>query len=541
MTWKVKKSIEYAGYVIGMALLFHIMYQTALLNIDAHHDGTVFNPSLVVSRGGVLFRDTSTYYGPLLIYIQALFIKLFGESLSAVKLSAVIFYVLSYFVYFNIFKRFIPKILVIASEIALFLVAPYWMVVFHAWSSVYALFFILCMMYLCVRFIECENHFSALLCGVCASLLLMIRTPVGVVFIFAGGVVWAVCHYLTETGKQKIRPMIQYGVGIIAGFFPFLITFCVQGTLKAWWNDCVLWAVNFALPKGEVEKDAAAVIQPALPVITDALEDAAAAAAGGQSGWHKFWDYFLSMLGDLFPVRDSGIFIVLPVISLFVFFYLLYLLWIERKEAEGKNKKKQIILLCLVWFSLASWHQYFPVSERRHWYWAGFPMMGILVYSIYFCLKGMNQKWRIMATILFLFTLSANTIAERYEYYQVKRETYIYEMPEEATPYMKGIKLSKEQLEFFESYCMIVNELNENFPQLAIQNDTNLDFLNSLNNNDRIEIDAGRAPFIISFRSDEEGKHYPGYFNAIKLEYSEEDFIENTYDVSIFYPFDFSQ
>lgn len=533
MSQRVKKSVEYVVYVILLLLLFRFMYQAALLNVDAHHDGTVFNPSLIVAKGGVLFRDTSTYYGPFMIYIQALFLKIFGFNLSSLKLSAVVFYLLSFIMYFHIFKRIMPKSMVIVSEVVLFLIAPYWMVVFHAWSSVYALFFILAMIYLCIRFIECENTFSAVLCGVCAALLLMLRTPVGIVFIFAGGVFWLISRFLLETGQRKTISVLQYGIGVAAGLLPFLLTLCIQGTLRAWWEQCFMYAIRMVVP-AEADNMKAA-IQPVLLEFT-ALSGNAATVGGGLS------EFMFKLLRNLFPIKESGIFIVLPVICLFVFFYLLYQLWQAGKQGLEKSRtKKQIMVLWIVWFCLASWHQYFPVSERRHWYWAGFPMMGIVMYSIYYCLSSLHPIWRKVAAILFLFTISSNTIAERCEYYKDKKETYIYDVAEEVSPYMKGIKLSKEQLDFYEYYCKMVDELNENFPKLAIQNQTNLVLLDSLNHNDRSDIDKERKPFIISFKEDEEGRYYSGYFNAVKIKYSEEDYIPVLYDVYVYYPFDFSQ
>lgn len=541
MSQRVKKGVEYVVYVILLLLLFRFMYQAALLNVDAHHDGTVFNPSLVVAKGGVLFRDTSTYYGPFMIYIQALFLKIFGPNLSSLKFSAVVFYLLSYIMYFHIFKRIMPKSMVIVSEVALFLIAPYWMVVFHAWSSVYALFFILAMIYLCIRYMEQAKLIYTVLCGVCAALLLMLRTPVGLVFIVAGGVFWIINCFILEIKQPKMLPALQYGVGVVAGILPFLLTFLIQGTLKSWWDQCFMYAIRMIAP-AEMGESIKSAIQPTFPVATATAGNITVFAAERGTTGNGLTEFLSKLLRNLFPVKESGIFIVLPVVCLFVFFYLLYQFLQARKRGIDQSEmKKQFILTCIVWFCLASWHQYFPVSDRRHWYWAGFPMMGVVMYSIYYCLGNLDPVWRKLAAILFLFTISSNTIAERSEYYKVKKETYIYEVSEEEIPYMKGIKLSKEQLDFYEYYCSMIKELNEYFPRLAISNQTNLALLDSLNHNDRREIDQERAPFIVSFQEEKEGGRYQGYFNALHMQYPEEDYIPVLYDVYVYYPIDFSQ
>lgn len=541
MSQRVKKGWEYVVYVILLLLLFRFLYQAALLNVDAHHDGTVFNPSLIVAKGGVLFRDTSTYYGPFMIYIQAFFLKIFGLNLSSLKFSAVVFYLLSYIMYFHIFKRIMPKSMVIVSEVVLFLIAPYWMVVFHAWSSVYALFFILAMVYLCIRFIEQANPIYAVLCGVSAALLLMLRTPVGLVFIAAGGVFWIISCSMLEIKRPKMLPLLQYGIGIVTGILPFLLTFLIQGTLKNWWDQCFMYAIRMIAP-AETGESMKSAIESTLPVAVATAGKVTLLAAERGTAGNGLVEFLSELLRNLFPVKESGIFIVLPVVCLFVFFYLLYQFWqAGKREMDQSEMKKEFILMCIVWFCLASWHQYFPVSDRRHWYWAGFPMMGVVMYSIYYCLGNLNPVWRKLAAILFLFTISSNTIAERCEYYKVKKETYIYEVAEEEIPYMKGIKLSKEQLDFYEYYCRMVKELNEYFPSLAISNQTNLTLLDSLNHNDRIEIDKERAPFIVSFQEEKEGGRFPGYFNALHIQYSEEDFIPVLYDVYVYYPIDFNK
>ena len=69
-------------------LTFAVTLYFGLYGCDPHHDGVMFEAALKVAHGAVLFRDTFTQYGALAVWYDALFIKLFGDSMASIQIAA---------------------------------------------------------------------------------------------------------------------------------------------------------------------------------------------------------------------------------------------------------------------------------------------------------------------------------------------------------------------------------------------------------------------------------------------------------------------
>src|SRR6266566_9789386 len=70
----------------------------ATIHVEPHHDGVLFKPAMDVANGNILFKETFTQYGALTTFIQAFFLREFGETVFVMKLSAALFYALTAFV-----------------------------------------------------------------------------------------------------------------------------------------------------------------------------------------------------------------------------------------------------------------------------------------------------------------------------------------------------------------------------------------------------------------------------------------------------------
>lgn len=529
---KIYVFIKYGALFTAVLFVFFNIYHAAMLSIDAHHDGTVFNPALVISRGGTLFIDESTYYGPFTVYIQALFLKVFGETIWAMRLSAVVFYTLSFIMFYNIFKRFIPRVLVLVAEGLLLYIAPFWMTSFHAWSSVYALFFYLFMIWAFLRFYETDKYYYIGLAGMGSICILWTRTPAGIVAVLGFlllFLIWRMAGFFQKFDTKKI--LIYYLAGCLLVFGPLFVYMLINGTLDDWWRICIQGTFSrFAAPT--------AVTSTAAVGETQAVH---AGLAVKSSIWNIIKESrvitFLSrLLEDLFPVKQSGIFIVLPFAGLYLFFSELCVILKNRKNFSWEIQKKSVLLLTVALFSLAQWHQYWPVSEIRHWYWGGFTLMGSLAYAVWYRGKEKNKWVAVTISSAILLILSANTLQERGEYYHIRKDKYVVCMREESSPYLKGLKFSAEQSLFYTDYCELVELIHEAHPERRIINETFSVLLTSINRNNEESIDDSKTPIIMS--TDRHIENFPEHYLAVVLEqqYPEQELDSRIWTIYVYFP-----
>lgn len=528
---KIKKVLLYLIYIILIVCLFKALYRGAVLSIDAHHDGTMFNPALKIAEGGVMYKDTSTYYGVLTVYIQAFFLVLFGKTLLSLRISAVVFYVFCFIAFFNIFKKFIPRLMVLLTEAILLCIAAFWMTTFHAWSSIYSLFFILCYMYFGIRFAETNRLIYIFLVGVSTTLVFWTRTPCGIVFILVSLFMLLILHLFYKNNSISVKNIIlTWCAGFLISILPFFIVMVVQGTISLWWDQCIWNPIYSTFLKHRENAE-----------IVATLSDKPNLLLTNQTNmWKKIpLPYNIKqIINCLFPVDNSGIYIILPFASLYIFFNGVWQLFKTKKHEFGEESMKKLLLAVFIALcSLGSWHQYFGVSDVRHWYWAGFPMVGVLAYMIYELFEKHNKGWRIAVSFIALTVLSITTLYERHYNYEIRKERYSEEISEEICPILKGIKLSKEQREFYEDYCTIMEELAEKYPNRRFENRSFSRLLASIDNNDRDTIDDTKLPIIIC-NSKEEPEGKTTHYLAIEIEqhYPEQELDSYQWTVRFYLP-----
>lgn len=487
---KIKKYYTEGIELIVLILIFLVIYQCAILGIDGYHDGTVFNTAMDVIHGKKLFSQTRTQYGILTVYLQVFSIRLLGEKIWSLRVLSVLFYTLSFGMYYMIFKRIMPKALVIGSQVILLLCAPFWITTFHSWASVYALFFMLCAMKAFMCYLDTGKKHWMLLCAMAVSLGFWCRQPVGMVLVLAV-LLCLIGMRLFAKGQYSVRNgLLCAGLGFILVCIPFFVFLTVQGTWKEWWNTSIGDAFRFI------------VFKSALPTASvTALPDQMLAATGMGAKLKHILSAALHALKtlyrSLFPFHDaddftisSGIFLFLPIANLYVFIKEFAGLCRNRKTAclDRAEISEKILVSSMCIFALSSWHQYYPVSDVRHWYWGGFPMMGILVYMVYRFVKAANQKRIIALTLCAVFVLGAGTIHERFVAYKnTRRPTYTKELDTEITPYLEGLKLSDEQITFFTTFVEIKDLIRESYPDTYFNNSSFCGILTAICDNDLVE------------------------------------------------------
>ena len=313
----------------------------ARFGFDPHHDGIMLGAAAAVAEGKLLFKEVFCQYGALAVWIQSIFVKLFGAEDLVIKWATVLFYGLTAVVGTRIWERFLEKPFLWIWYGGFFLLCPFYLVPFHPWSSVYALFFMLLGVEGQLRFLEKGKKNWLILSGICAAAAFLCRTPCGVVA-FGAGVVLLILKGISDEGEKTFAPLLPY----IGGAAAVGVLFALYLTLAGAWSDYLRQCFTFIF--GFVVK------------------------RGGTWSWTQFADSMIPLTGA--SGYGNCIFAILPFLVIFLGLKAVKPLFNKQKEELRNN----LPLLAVLLLALGSWHQYFPVPCVRHLYWAGIPAFGAL-------------------------------------------------------------------------------------------------------------------------------------------------------------------
>ncbi|MBQ9097859.1 MAG: glycosyltransferase family 39 protein [Clostridia bacterium] len=336
-----------------------LVYRFAIIDMDAHHTGLMYKTALDVAAGKVMFRETFTQYGALTAYVQALFIRIFGERITSIHLATALCYAADYTLLYLVVKKLTgtPTALA-ATGITLFL-APYFFWEFHPWSSVFALLFMLLSLYSLLWAIEHAGKVGLLLSalsGLCAALTFWARQPVGLVTILAGLLCIGGAIFLARQ-KKPIRVrffalFLLFVAGVAAGILLFLLPILANGAMGDFVQQSLSGMLNLATDRAE----------------------------GELYGGYGFvglllYDLFLAPFRHLWTPAVFNVFwAFLPAsaLALAVWEIVRLLLASRKKNPDFTPTPKELSLLFYCIFAVAEWHQYYPVDCLRHWYWGAF-------------------------------------------------------------------------------------------------------------------------------------------------------------------------
>lgn len=494
-----------------------MMYQAAGLSIDAHHDGAVFNPALAVSRGSILFREVPTQYGALTVYTQALFIKIFGESIWSIRLGTIIFYTMDFIAFYLVFKRIIPARLAAIGGIILFYMASFWELHFYAWSSVYALFFQLMTIYCFIRFIE-EGNAKWILCGGgLTAVAFWYRQPVGITLLLGGLIAIVLMYFFYKKRANSIKQLVfSYCIAFIIPTILMIGVFLIQDSVVEWWNMSIKGAFEFAFGSNSIKQGSA---------IAESNNNIMMIAN------NRVFLMIAKLLKTLFPMgKTAQIYFILPVVGLGVFCREFYRFKIK---GDTENSEKNMILWITCLFALSGWHQYFPVSEEAHWFWGGFILFGVFVTEIFNLFFNYQSSMRIFLVSAVIVILVSGTIYDSRVKYQERKEKFCVKLDEREYPYLAHLKLSEEQAEFYIDYCTIMETLQEAHPNKVVNNYSFSTLLSVFQENNR---QGTEPPIIVSNHTDPD--YYDNYFLAVRLDqkYPEQETDSRIWSVSIYLP-----
>ncbi len=316
----------------------------SLANIDTHHDGILLKPAIDVAQGKILFRDTFAEYGALTTFIQAAAIKLFGEYVLVMRLTTVFSYAVLAVLLWLIWSKFLPRTLALISLLLWLALAYFYAGPFHSWSSVYALVF-QCISFLSVLiFCKKQKYIYLVIAGAATALTFWCRQPVGVFLSLAiGGFLIVLAFFKIISLKKMLSSIIGFIVGFILASFPFLIYIILNDALYDWWLQ------SFVFP--------AVLTRFVRGISFDQVLKSLSIA----KFWKQIYIYF--------------IWLALP----------LSIVYLTIKSLISLKKKKKILqsstvsILAAGFICLASWMQYYPVTEPAHFFWAATPMVGFFI------------------------------------------------------------------------------------------------------------------------------------------------------------------
>lgn len=351
----------------------------AVMRIDLHHDAIMLKPAIDVAAGRVIFRDTFCQYGALAVWLQALAVKLFGGELIVIQLLTVFFYGGICVLIDRIFRRFLSFPFRLMNLALFWGMAPFYIVPFHPWSSVYALFFMLLSTEFMLDFIETEHRRDVFCAGLFIACAFLARHPCGAVSFAAGLATLVLSGIYLKVRRSSIR---DYSLGSVAVLVPFVLYISLAGAWEAYVRQCFGFVGRFAF------------------------------ARGGSGSWSE-------LVSRLFPISDGFgpldlIYSLLPLCCLAV--VLKALSEMSRNGSADGRSRSMVKYLAVALAGLASWHQYYPVPCVRHLYWAAIPMFGIYALCCEYLWRRTSRRVLCRAAAVVLFVTAVPPIGFRMLY-----------------------------------------------------------------------------------------------------------------------------
>jgi hypothetical protein len=403
----------------------------ARLGIDSYHDGVMLKPALDVFSGQRLFADTWSHYGALSTYIQVFFLWAMGKTLLAVKVGTALAYGLTASILSLAWRRFLPSSLVVLS-LAVCLFLPNFfdysdMHIMLPWSSIYAMVFqALGLLYL-LKTIDGSSKFDPFICGVSAALVTWCRMPVGVFHTVACAACLALLLYSSSERKRYAMASAYFLAGMLLIHGLFFVHLWSTGSITDWYIQNIrfpaVWAEqesnaseltglawtfrvlktllydllalgNFPGTKGKRNLEWLVTALPLVAMVvlpqvrrlasqSDTLNHRRAAAwllapllIFCLIGANRMNDWTLSLWV-----------LAVPVVTLTCTLFSTFLYLRKPEQQSGIYGRPPVALAC-GFLSLASWMQYYPMADPRHFFWALMPMIGSFVYFLFCTARG---------------------------------------------------------------------------------------------------------------------------------------------------------
>lgn len=402
---------------IILPITFALFAVFALLSIDNHHDGLMLKSAIDAAAGRVIYRDSFNQYGFLTALLQAVPVLIFGAEILPVKLLTVLFYALSAFELDRLWSRFLSAGFRWVSLAFFWSLAPFYTVIMHAWSSVFALYAMLLGGTMLARFFADGRRRDLVLSGLAAGFAFGFRQPCGVVMVIAAGLALGLEAYARRLSwREAGRRFVAWSAGAAA--VPLLLAayLTLFGAWGAYWQQTA-FVLNFGWERG------------------------------GGGNYRQIITTFLPPNGFMvFPLATLGLF-----------------LWCCRSLRLRRNPGYFLPLAAALLTGLASWHQYYPVPCVRHLYWGGVPMFGAVALLMQF---GWQCPWRPAFRLALPLIIAAWPAIEIWDR-TGKGAKRLYYLSEDRVrsdlPGMRGVMLYKGELAYYRRVAEAVAQVPPEF------------------------------------------------------------------------------
>ena len=231
---------------LGIIMNFFV----ALLNVDIYHEGDKFPSLVVMSNGGMIFRDVNNIYGFFQTLIQLPLIEFFGAQLIVSRLAGFVIKLLIVIAFVYLLTSFTNIRLAIFSGATWLVITPAWTNLLSekftngfAWPTHYGVLFLLISILLYPR----SNSLSSVRKSLffLSSLSLAIAWSARLEFVAS----WIACFVILSIQfRRKVISRAELGAWISGGVSLFVVSLAwlhQNGALWGWYEQTILaWFSN---------------------------------------------------------------------------------------------------------------------------------------------------------------------------------------------------------------------------------------------------------------------------------------------------------
>ena len=408
----------------------------AWYDVDLHHDGIMLAAADLVAKQRVIFREVFCQYGALTVWIQSIPVRFFGADALVIRLTTVLFYGFIALLGAKIWGRFLKPSFKWIWYLCFFTLCPFYLMSFHPWTSVYALFFMLLGVEMQLRFLEDDKsvHQPAAWAGVCAFAAFLCRTPCGIVT-FAAGIVLFLLHAFVDNSPRKFRELVSYLCGAGAAGVLYAAYLTAAGAWEDYIQQCFRFASTYA-----VNTSFSAFGQKFCETVFPAADP---------------WGV-CSLIFLLFPLLTGGA--VLLVFRQFL-------------SCRRDELKKLLPLTAVLLVTAASLHQYFPAPCFRHLWWAAIPAFGVYALTVQKIWE-LKKSLKVRSVLLFFMAFPLLTAFAFRVNAAADTAAKIPQMTVTALPGMRNSLMLKDDYAFVKSLYGAYKALPEEIRKRGVLNHT---------------------------------------------------------------------
>lgn len=423
------------------AVVYATVDPFAFIDVDPQHDGLMFKVAFDLYHGAVPFRDTFSQYGLLTSLLHASLLYIFEPTLLVLRLMTVLLYSVTAPLMWMLCRLVLSRLMSVLAVLLWFSLAAFFLYPLLPWSSSAALPVQACMILLAARYFTKGNAWYLAASATMAAVIFWIRMPVGVVSLLS---FLCVIAFLRLSQRWRLLDILggwREGAIVLGAFFgfsaPFLVYLLVSGAFRDWFLQTFVMALVFARSIPEV----------------------------WGNGEGPLW----TIARSFFPVWLNMVWALLPALALLGFMVLVFQF---RRARMGPARNRSVVMLVMTTFAVASWSQYYPVTEERHVFWGAMPLVPVAFFWVQTALLAVGRRLpervrfggrlSATATVFLALCVVAVPAAERYEAAFTRLSKF--NRPFEAPAVLKGMYGTLDQVRLYAAMDRDIKELEKANP-----------------------------------------------------------------------------